>query len=70
MKQYKFYTLIMATLMAGACATDKEKKGDDIPAPVAEKQPKELVLNGNTRVDNYFWLRLSDEQKNAEQKDE
>ncbi|MCE2733092.1 MAG: S9 family peptidase [Chryseotalea sp.] len=70
MKQYKFYTLMMATLMAAACATEKENAGDDIAAPVAEKQPKELVMHGNTRVDNYFWLRLSDEQKNAEQKDD
>src|SRR5271163_2074840 len=25
--------------------------------PVAKTVPKELVLHGDTRIDNYFWLR-------------
>ncbi|MDY0779301.1 S9 family peptidase [Tenacibaculum sp. IB213877] len=41
----------------------------DIKAPVAEKQPKELEIHGDVRTDNYFWMRLTDEQKNATQKD-
>ncbi|OSY89099.1 protease 2 [Tenacibaculum holothuriorum] len=39
-------------------------------APVAEKQPKKLEKHGDVRVDNYFWMRLTDEQKNAKDKDE
>jgi len=31
--------------------------------PVARKIPKEIVTNGDKRVDNYFWLR---EKTNAE----
>ena len=31
---------------------------------------KELVEHGHTRVDNYYWMRLSDEQKNAATPDE
>jgi oligopeptidase B len=38
-----------------------------IKAPVAEKIPHELF---NKRTDNYFWMRLSDEQKNASKPDE
>ena len=38
--------------------------------PVAEKVAKELTMHGDTRIDNYYWLRLSDEQKNAEEPDE
>jgi oligopeptidase B len=34
---------------------------------VAEKIPHELF---NKRIDNYFWMRLSDEQKNASNPDE
>jgi len=37
--------------------------------PVAEKIPYVVESNGNERVDNYFWMRLSDEQKNAETPD-
>jgi oligopeptidase B len=38
-----------------------------IKAPVAEKIPHEIF---DKRVDNYFWMRLSDDQKNAVTPDE
>jgi oligopeptidase B len=38
-----------------------------IKPPVAEKVPHELY---NKRTDNYFWMRLSEEQKNASKPDE
>nr|WP_233487106.1 S9 family peptidase [Tenacibaculum sp. E3R01] len=41
----------------------------DIKAPVAEKQLTKLEKHGDIREDNYFWMRLTDEQKNAEVKD-
>ncbi len=44
------------------------KNNNAIP-PVAEKQPKELETHGDKRTDNYFWMRLSDAQKNAKEKD-
>ena len=42
----------------------------DIAAPIAEKTPKEFKEHGHTRIDNYYWMRLTDEQKNAENPDE
>ena len=42
---------------------------DEMAAPVAKKVPLELTEHGDTRVDNYFWMRLSDDQKNAETAD-
>ncbi|WP_299158813.1 S9 family peptidase [uncultured Tenacibaculum sp.] len=42
----------------------------DIKAPVADKQPTTLEKHGDVRTDDYFWMRLTDEQKNAEVKDE
>jgi oligopeptidase B len=36
-----------------------------VQPPVAKVIPYEHKEFGNTRVDNYFWMRLSDEQKNA-----
>ncbi|WP_165731263.1 S9 family peptidase [Polaribacter sp. 20A6] len=44
-------------------------KSTDAKTPVAEKQPTELEKHGDVRIDNYFWMRLSDEQKNAIDKD-
>ncbi len=39
-------------------------------APFAEKNPTKLEKHGDVRIDNYFWMRLSDEQKLSEIKDE
>src|SRR5690348_9272410 len=47
----------------------EEAKSENTP-PVAEKVPHEFKENGGSRVDNYYWMKLSDEQKNAEKKDE
>ena len=38
-------------------------------APIAEKNPTELEKYGDVRIDNYFWMRLSDEQKLSEVND-
>ncbi|NVK51556.1 MAG: S9 family peptidase [Flavobacteriaceae bacterium] len=40
-----------------------------VKAPVAKKIPIQLEMHGDVRIDNYFWMRLSDEQKNAPVKD-
>ncbi len=45
-------------------------KSTDSKHPVAEKIPKELEKHGDVRIDNYFWMRLSDAQKLAPIKDE
>ncbi|WP_369047747.1 S9 family peptidase [Tenacibaculum sp. UWU-22] len=45
-------------------------KNIDIHPPIAEKIPVKLEKHGDIRVDNYFWMRLTDEQKNAQNKDE
>jgi len=37
--------------------------------PMAKKIPFEITKHGDTRIDNYYWMRLSDEQKNAENPD-
>ena len=37
----------------------------NIKIPEAEKQPNEMTVHGDTRIDNYYWMRLSDEQKLA-----
>ncbi len=41
----------------------------DIPAPVAKKVKKEMTIHNDTRIDNYYWMKLSDEQKNAKEPD-
>ena len=41
----------------------------EIQPPIAKKVKHEMTIHGDTRNDEYYWMRLSDEQKNAEQPD-
>ena len=64
-------SLILSLIFATACKNDtKMMKSTDAQHPVAEKQPTKLEKHGDVRIDNYFWMRLSDDQKLAPIKDE
>ena len=52
------YCLALLAACCAACEAGPK-------APVAQKISYEFKEFGNTRIDNYFWMRLSDEQKNA-----
>jgi oligopeptidase B len=62
--------LAFVFLIGGCTTVQKEAPQTDVKPPSAEKIEKELVAHGNKRVDNYYWMKLTDEQKNAENKDE
>ncbi len=47
-----------------------KKNIKELTPPVAEKKDSVLTIHGHTRVDPYFWIRLSDEQKHASEPDE
>ena len=38
--------------------------------PDAMIKPHELTMHGDTRIDNYYWMRLTDDQKNAKEPDQ
>lgn len=58
-------------IFVAACSTpDKEDKTPTMPQPpIAKKIAEELTIHGDTRIDNYFWMRLSDAQKEAKTPD-
>jgi oligopeptidase B len=60
------FTLLTATVLIASCSTTNDNM---ITPPKAKKIKKEITTHGDTRVDNYFWMRLSDEQKEAEKPD-
>ena len=37
----------------------------DMKPPIANKNPHKNIVHGKERIDNYHWIRLSDEQKSA-----
>ena len=82
MKKPLFYALICLGWSIWACNSPKQgqittNKSDKnmflnqkkATPPVAEKVKQELSLFGDTRTDNYYWMRLSDEQKEAKTPD-
>lgn len=62
MKRFNLPLSFLFTALLFSCTTQPVLK-----PPVAEKIPHELF---NKRIDNYFWMRLTDEQKNASKPDE
>lgn len=47
-----------------------KKLAAEVTPPDIEKHDSLLTIHGDTRVDPYFWIRLTDEQKNAPVPDE
>ena len=62
-------TIILSLIFVTACK-NKTMKSTDSKIPSAIKKPFQLEKHGDVRTDNYFWMRLSDEQKLAEVKDQ
>jgi len=52
-------------LTACGGSSEKSTQTDTIDAPVAKKEEHIFDEHGNKRIDNYYWMRLTDEQKNA-----
>ena len=49
--------------------TSKMYQKKDIIAPVAKKESHIISTHGDDREDNYYWMRLTDEQKTTEKLD-
>jgi len=45
------------------------KSKTNIPQPIAEKNASILTHHGDVRIDDYYWMKLSDEQKTNETQD-
>src|SRR5665647_3050086 len=63
MKKPELLILAALMLILASCGTKQPQP------PVAQKNPYVIRNNGNERVDEYVWIRLTDEQKNAESPD-
>jgi len=63
------YFIVSLLLIFTSCESKEKASHVLIEAPVAKKVTEESTIHDDTRIDNYFWMRLSDEQKNAESPD-
>ena len=80
-KSSSIYVVLILALGLASCHSDHKQnnlmfkeskllKNQGIQPPTAEKQPEKLTQHGDTRIDNYYWMKLSDEQKNAKNPDD
>ena len=56
-------SLFIFTCLFIQCTTEMQQP------PVAKQIPEKLEIHGDNRIDPYFWMRLSDAQKEAEEPD-
>lgn len=71
MNNFKLIAMLSGMIILGACTNQTtEKKPMRPDAPVAAKADSILKEHGQTRVDPYFWMRLTDEQKRSENPDD
>ncbi len=71
-KKISIATLIFTNILVSCTYNNNEKIMIDVKshiAPIADKIDSAITTHGHTRIDPYFWMRLSDEQKNAETPD-
>jgi oligopeptidase B len=69
MKKIILLLTIVSLIFTTSCKQDK-MNNEDIKPPVADKVATELEKHGDVRVDNYYWMRLTDEQRNDKTPDE
>ncbi len=60
-------SLVAIDRCSGSGASDKPTP---LAPPVAATEKTILEIHGESRVDNYYWMRLTDDQKNASTPDE
>jgi len=73
---FTLLSIVLSLLLISSCQSDEKVMNDMMKqnaqttsAPIAQKKDSLLTAHDDTRVDPYFWMRLTDEQKTAEQSD-
>src|SRR3982751_4916507 len=67
-KRNNLLSCALIALLSVGCNARKEDlsmEHEDVRPPQAEKIPHEITANGNSRTDDYYWMKLSEEQKNS-----
>ena len=66
MKHITILSLLTTLIFATSCSEQDKSAQNNMPnPPVAKKADHPLTIHGDTRNDPYYWMRLSDEQKES-----
>lgn len=66
MNHLRIVILSVSTAMFAACTPEESTTShmnEEMKPPIALIQPETLTVHNDSRIDEYFWMRLSDEQK-------
>jgi oligopeptidase B len=71
-----YLAIILFSLSLNACKKMSKEKEEititnktALTPPIADKKDSAIVTHGHTRIDPYFWMRLTDDQKGAKTPD-
>src|SRR5688572_3029377 len=71
MKKITHYFLIVIAGLVLSCELRQNSSEDkNLQPPTAKRIPYELSAHGSKRIDSYYWMKLSEQQKSASKKDE
>lgn len=66
MNHLRIVILSVSTAVFAACTPEESTTShmnEEMKPPIALIQPETLTVHNDSRIDEYFWMRLSDEQK-------
>jgi len=69
MKKIILLLTTVSLIFATSCKQDK-MKNEEIKIPIANKVATKLEKHGDVRIDDYYWMRLTDAQRNDKTPDE
>lgn len=58
-----YHIIFLSSMLLNSCSESFDTNDENVTPPEAEKIPVELINHGDTRVDNYYWMKERDNPK-------
>lgn len=62
--------ILMGIFILNMNISSAQNQTTSMKQPIAKKKPKKLLKHEDVRIDNYYWMKLSDDQKNEKSPDD
>ena len=58
-----YHIIFLSSMLLNSCSESFDTNDKNVTPPEAEKIPVELINHGDTRIDNYYWMKERDNPK-------
>ena len=58
-----YHIIFLSSMLLNSCSESFDTNDENVTPPEAEKIPVELINHGDTRIDNYYWMKERDNPK-------